>query len=101
MLNANAYVPLKFAPLTIIGTPELVVASQNTAVAQLVNISTLNHYHVNALINHVQLAITGTIKHASASARLMQIVKKVIGLTHQHALAVASTQHQRRVSTST
>ena len=43
MSLANAFVRQKNARTTNTGTPEFVVASQNTAVAQLVNISTLIH----------------------------------------------------------
>ena len=47
--------------LTNNGTLELVFASTNTTLAQLAGTSTLIHKLVNALINHAQLVITGTI----------------------------------------
>jgi len=102
MFPANASVPLqKIVVLTNTGTPELVVASTNTAIAQLAGTSTLIHKNVNALNNHAQLVITGTIPLANASATLTQIATMDIGLTRQHALAVVSTQHQQKVSTLT
>ena len=101
MSLANAFVRQKNARTTNTGTPEFVVASQNTAVAQLVSTSTPKLETVNALNSPVQWVSTGTQNRAHASVNLMIRARQVSSSTHPHALAAAITKSHQKVNTLT
>ena len=101
MLSANVSVRLKIVTLMNTGTPELVVASQNTALAQLVSTSTPKLETVNALNSPVQWVSTGTQNRAHASVNLMIRARQVSSSTHPHALAAAITKSHQKVNTLT